>query len=1029
MVKNGYVLQKSLETIAKYLQVNIKLSKSTQTRLDYFPKSEYNSRDKIWRNGNPVINLRSEENHYFWDSDERLPIKEYAIKNYDRVKGFTNWWEIGELELRGSRYKPRRNKGTNLTVFQLYKVLKNNNWLHPIKNCMDIYKIQYWNNHEFKLANFEFSNIQPNYKVNIEKTIDKDKKSNGAKILFFDFEADTRGLPMTDEEINNIINLDERQLRTYDGKHRAYMGCAEFDTGEKRTFTDNINFKWSGRNMLLWANKMMEDNYSDIVKKMPILDELGEKTDEKILGYDLVMVAHYAYYDIKFISKFLSNYSEIVVGTSLKAASGTFKSPYCDKPLIVKIIDSINFLPFALDKFGKNLHFKQEKDVMPYHAYTIDNLRGENPKVDLDEILDEWENNAYDADKKKQQFCNNLNQLNMIDDNMVDMIGYAEYYCKLDVEVLAKGFLKYQALMEDAVGEKCIDYLGLPSMANGYCEKNGVFEDVLKVSGLPQFFIQRSLVGGRCMTRNNCKWIVKPDMNIGTISDYDCTSEYPSACERLGLECGGFLKGAPQIIKDADQFDRMKDCITTELTRRPVLIYGEDFKNKTQVVDVNEEVLRTNWDGYFVEVKIKNVRKPRYMPLESFKDSKTNIRNFTNDLEYEHSGKTLFLNRFSFEDLVKYQDVEYEFVRGYYFNYGRNDSITKAIRTLFDERNVYKKVVYYFTEDFEVITRYDNKQLALNDFNQKHNTIYTELEEVILENNEKLLMKDPKEACFKLIMNIIYGRSSMKAPETETSYISMWNNETGEEDWSKVNNFYEYNYNHIQSFTEIDDGKLMKFKKTKELNNHFNRVHIASEILGMSKRIMNEVITTAEDLNIPIFITDTDSLHLPTNRIPALEAEYDNRYGDMRKQIYGRTLGLNGKDLGQFHTDFEMNGCRNVEAVEAVFLWKKSYWDKLRGIDNKSGELKYDNHTRMKGIPSVLIKEPEKIFKAHYDLTNENINQELKVFDLKDGGKKVKFKNMDNNTTKTLVKFERSINFERIPIGILTDLPKKQYIL
>ena len=42
----------------------------------------------------------------------------------------------------------------------------------------------------------------------------------------------------------------------------------------------------------------------------------------------------------------------------------------------------------------------------------------------------------------------------------------------------------------------------------------------------------------------------------------------------------------------------------------------------------------------------------------------------------------------------------------------------------------------------------------------------------------------------------------------------------------------------------------------------------------MSKRIMNEVMCTAEDLDIKIFYQDTDSMHIEKGRLEELAKEF-----------------------------------------------------------------------------------------------------------------------------------------------------------
>ena len=105
----------------------------------------------------------------------------------------------------------------------------------------------------------------------------------------------------------------------------------------------------------------------------------------------------------------------------------------------------------------------------------------------------------------------------------------------------------------------------------------------------------------------------------------------------------------------------------------------------------------------------------------------------------------------------------------------------------------------------------------------------------------------------------------------------------------------------------------------KPISNHFNGCHLGSQVLSMSKRIMNEVITTAEDLGIKIFYQDTDSMHILENDLIKLSEQY--------KQLYDRDLI--GSNMGQFHNDFTLEGLNNIYSKELVILGKKSYIDLL----------------------------------------------------------------------------------------------------
>ncbi len=57
---------------------------------------------------------------------------------------------------------------------------------------------------------------------------------------------------------------------------------------------------------------------------------------------------------------------------------------------------------------------------------------------------------------------------------------------------------------------------------------------------------------------------------------------------------------------------------------------------------------------------------------------------------------------------------------------------------------------------------------------------------------------------------------------------------------------------------------------------------------------MNKVMTLADDNDIRIWYTDTDSINRDESGVEPLAKLYEEKYGQK----------LNGKKLGQFHCDF-----------------------------------------------------------------------------------------------------------------------------
>jgi hypothetical protein len=194
---------------------------------------------------------------------------------------------------------------------------------------------------------------------------------------------------------------------------------------------------------------------------------------------------------------------------------------------------------------------------------------------------------------------------------------------------------------------------------------------------------------------------------------------------------------------------------------------------------------------------------------------------------------------------------------------------------------------------------------------------------------------------FKELMNSSYGKTFMKPIDCDLEYIK-------KDDMDK---YFDRHFNQIKVMTPLCDGRTIKVEKFKTIDTHFNNVPCGVEILSQSKRIMNEVMTLAEDNKLPIYITDTDSMHIDTKCVKIL--------GDKFREKYNRELI--GKQMGQFHTDFELkdkegNEIKNeIIATDCVFLGKKVYIDKLKSKDKKGNDIT-GFHIRMKGVPEDCIK-------------------------------------------------------------------------
>ena len=579
------------------------------------------------------------------------------------------------------------------------------------------------------------------------------------------------------------------------------------------------------------------------------------------------IMAHNASYDRCFVVHYLQNITEISRGNHLLSMTGT----YFGKDITIK--DSYNLISMPLRNFGETFKLDTEKEVMPYSAYTHENIA--KRFVPLAEIL-----THTGADT--EQFLANIEKWKCTHGENIDIIKYSEIYCKMDCIVLFNGYMKFREWVLD-LGLDINDILTSASLAHQYFVKTGCYDGVYELASTPQSFIQKCVVGGRCMIANNEKYKFDEVVN-----DFDAVSLYPSAMSRMG-----FLKGMPKVITDWSQ--------------------------------------HPTWDGYFVEIEINHVGVHRAFPLMSHVDE-NGVRQFTNDMV----GKRIKIDRTTLEDLIIFQKIEYTFIRGYYFDDGFNFTIQKTIRTLFETRLRLKS-----------------------------------------EGN-------PAQEVYKLIMNSGYGKSIMKPIETSTHFFNT------AEDFEK---YWAINHAHIKSGQHF--GNLYKIKKIKPISKHHNIAHVGASILSMSKRIMNEVMCTAEDNGIRLMYQDTDSMHLRDCDIAKLSECFE--------AVYGRKLI--GKSLGQFHSDFDVKGCDHVVATKSIFLGKKCYIDQLLGDGQK-----IDYHIRLKGIPNQVILN----YCSDRKITPIQLYEQMYAgkqitFDLTRGSCCFEYTNTFNVFTKTM--FERRIKF------------------
>ena len=253
------------------------------------------------------------------------------------------------------------------------------------------------------------------------------------------------------------------------------------------------------------------------------------------------------------------------------------------------------------------------------------------------------------------------------------------------------------------------------------------------------------------------------------------------------------------------------------------------------------------------------------------------INLYTNEM----IGKEVYLTSIELEDFLNYQDGKVEYIDAIYWKGNKDNRMSQYIANCYDLRREYKK------------------------------------------------QGNPLQEVLKLFMNSSYGKTIQKDIKEEYKFVSP----------EKAESYLKNNYGRIKEIIELNPStswiKIEGSSKPLAVP-----CHIGALILGMSKRIMNEVICLAEDNDIPIYYQDTDSIHMNKKDVEMLERLFNNKY--QRKLI--------GSEMGQFHIDFPLVKGKEPISKKSIFLGKKAYIDCLF---NEDGDKQY--FIRMKGVPEDVI--------------------------------------------------------------------------
>ena len=570
----------------------------------------------------------------------------------------------------------------------------------------------------------------------------------------------------------------------------------------------------------------------------------------------------------------------------------------------IKLRDSYKMISKPLKDFNKTFQLINKKEeAINYAYYDYDNLLKKNS-------VKNYRRGLTKKDKIKFDYImeNNSKQFEYTGKTF-NAIGFYKYYLKQDVMTLYEGLEKFNKDMLILTGLNSYNFLTISSLASQYFISKGCFNGVMMCCGNLRSYLSNAVFGGRVNVQQSIKKMLITEI----INDYDANSLYSSAFHRMCEEEQGLSKGKAKVITEEHK------------------IYDNLKKEEYYVVTVEITAINKKQDNPFIQIR-----------------NSEGISDYVNELPNNKPIITT-IDKITLEDYKKFHEIEFNILKGVYYNEGFNNLIGPECKTLYDER------------------------LRIKD--------------------ENPVMGD----LIKLILNSSYGKTISKKNFDKVNYVKA----------DDFNNFVYKNYANIKGMMHKINDRLYEIT-TATIDDSYNFSSVGIKCLSYSKRIMNEVMGLASDNGILIYYQDTDSMHLKDCDIPKLEELYKKHYNG--KILHGKGLGQFKSDFKFMDEDGNDLKYKNVKSIRSLFLGKKAYIDELRGYDAE-GKEHIDYHIRLKGVTEAGINEKVKELGAIKLYEKLAAGEEI-TFVLNPTKHKVMFEFTKNSVhTRETRSFERVVSF------------------
>lgn len=719
------------------------------------------------------------KNHYFTYEDSIY--SKYSVEHYEEVKEEQDFNDITKKDNRRNQYR-RDKKGVKMSAIHLVRMMD-------------------------KLNMFDWNN-----KI-IQKTRTGDNKLNPLDIILVNIKDEQTYDPKPEKEPKMYIDKDGNEQEALKPDIIKHFFYADLETivkdGVHKPFMSGIIKKGLPDHEILitlskseectqWFHVMM--NY--VLQKTP----KNLKPDFENEKWDIhvpIVFYHNLKYDLHMMMK------HVKISSSCKKDGLYYEYKIIIDKREIILRDSYKMINVALAKFQSMFNLSSGKEeAINYTFYDFKNInQNKHLVVEYKEGLKEKDKKIFDSimtsdektielynPKKKKLFWMLPSEYFEYDGLTFDAVKYYIYYLKQDVKTLRNGLERFNEIMENVTGLNSYNYITISRLAFEYFNISDCFEDVAYCKGNLREYLSNAVYGGRVHVNET----IKGQIITETLNDYDANSLYPSAFFRMCKEGQGLAKGFAKVIQEEHK------------------IYE------------NIKLL----DYYVITVKITKINKKQNNPFIQVR--KDDISDYVNDLP-DNEPIITTIDKITLEDYIKFHDIEFEILKGVYYNEGFNNKIGEVVEKLYNDRMKFKLT---------------NPQMA---------------------------------TIIKLILNSTYGKTIPKKSYEKIHYVN-------------VDDFDKFLY---KNFSNIKGAFYKVNKKQYEIttattDDSYNLASVGIKCLSYSKRIMNEVMGLASDNDILIYYQDTDSMHIKDDDIKRLEALYRTEYG---KELHGKGLCQFGSDF------------------------------------------------------------------------------------------------------------------------------------